>query len=158
MNIHRVNRMCSVKGCHNTNSYAISNSGEFGGVIICENCLTDALAAIKAAKETGKNKASVGTVKPRKNTPLFFHPTDEVKAKERLLTTDEAKAQERLLHERLLDGLANYAADSATEHEGVITATNNEPKDGKDLKCPICGKECKNEFGLNAHMRSHDRK
>lgn len=142
VNIHKVNRMCSVKGCHNTDCYAISNSGEFGGVIICEKCLSDALAAVKTAKETGSAKASVGTVKPRKNTPLFFHPT--AKAQEAAGTKSET-------------GKTVSAVEHTDADKGVAAETDK-TKGEKELKCPVCGKVCKNEFGLNAHMRSHDKK
>lgn len=45
---------CDVKGCKNVDSYCISRSAELGGVVICEDCLRDALAAIENYVEPKK--------------------------------------------------------------------------------------------------------
>lgn len=72
MNVKRIKRMCSVKGCHNIDTYAISRIKEFGGVIICKSCLETALQAIETAgNETVKKK--------RQQQPLFYHPVIEEK-------------------------------------------------------------------------------
>ena len=104
MNAKKVKRMCSVKGCHNTDTYAITRTKEYGGVIICEKCLKDAALAIEnggTAAEVKESKADV---------PLFHHPEQNEKAQE-----------------------------------------------GKII-CPVCGKECKNQLGLNSHMKTHGEK
>ena len=47
----KLKRRCSVRGCKNTVSYNISRSRELGySVIICEDCLKDAVEAIKSAQ------------------------------------------------------------------------------------------------------------
>jgi hypothetical protein len=69
--VKRLKRMCSVKGCNCTDTYAISKTSEFGGVIICEECIRQALAAIDSG----------GIYEPEKKgkpyMPLFHHPEYE---------------------------------------------------------------------------------
>ena len=107
MNVKKVKRMCSVKGCGKTDSWALSKIGEWGGVIICEDCLNSAVSAIKSGGGVGTSKAV-----DDKAAPLFFHP-------------ETAQAMR------------------APKGEGEI------------FECPECGKVCKNQGGLNIHMKSH---
>jgi len=34
-------------------------------------------------------------------------------------------------------------------------ATESMPEVTDDLKCPVCGRECKSAIGLKSHMRTH---
>ena len=54
MNVRKMKMRCDVKGCKNVDSYCISRSAELGGVVICEDCLRDALAAIENYVEPKK--------------------------------------------------------------------------------------------------------
>ena len=74
MNVTKVKRLCTVKGCKNTDSYAISRSGEMGGVIICESCLKEALKGVKELSKTGAAKVSTEKPPQAPDVPLFFHP------------------------------------------------------------------------------------
>ena len=74
MVIKKVNRLCSVKGCKSTQSYAISRSNEYGGVIICKECLNDALNAVNIAEESGKTKLKTKEASSEAPASLFFHP------------------------------------------------------------------------------------
>lgn len=48
MYVKKIKRKCGVKGCRNTETYAISKSREMGNSIIaCKDCLMDALATIE---------------------------------------------------------------------------------------------------------------
>ncbi len=48
MNVKRLRRKCSVRGCGNTGSYVISRTREMGySVIICRECLEQGLKAVK---------------------------------------------------------------------------------------------------------------
>lgn len=48
MNVRKLKRKCCVRGCKNTESYAISLTREAGNSIIaCKDCLEKALKAIK---------------------------------------------------------------------------------------------------------------
>jgi hypothetical protein len=47
MYVKKIKRKCGVRGCKNTETYAISKSREMGNSIIaCKDCLMDALATI----------------------------------------------------------------------------------------------------------------
>ena len=54
MNVRKMKMRCDVKGCKNVDSYCISRSAELGGVVICEDCLRDALTAIENYVEPKK--------------------------------------------------------------------------------------------------------
>ena len=48
MYVKKIKRKCNVRGCKNTETYAISRSREMGNSIIaCKDCLMDALAQIE---------------------------------------------------------------------------------------------------------------
>lgn len=48
MYVKKIKRKCGVRGCKNTESYAISKSREMGNSIIaCKECLLEALAIIE---------------------------------------------------------------------------------------------------------------
>lgn len=48
MYVKKIKRKCGVRGCKNTETYAISKSREMGNSIIaCKDCLMDALATIE---------------------------------------------------------------------------------------------------------------
>ena len=48
MYVKKIKRKCGVKGCKNTESYAISKTREMGNSIIaCKECLLEALAQIE---------------------------------------------------------------------------------------------------------------
>ena len=52
MYVKRIKRKCGVRGCKNTDSYAISKSREAGNSIIaCKECLLEALAVIEEANK-----------------------------------------------------------------------------------------------------------
>jgi len=69
MNIKRVKRKCGVRGCKNTvDVFALSRNREKGNsVIVCKECLREALKAAETYKEPEK-------VEKKKKTQLFFHP------------------------------------------------------------------------------------
>ena len=48
MNVMRIRRKCSVRGCGNTDCFVISRSRELAGsVIICKDCIKEVLGAIE---------------------------------------------------------------------------------------------------------------
>ena len=62
MNIRKVRKKCMMRGCKNTDTYAISKTREFGGVILCQDCLSSALNEIKVL-ENSKKKADANDPK-----------------------------------------------------------------------------------------------
>lgn len=51
MKIKRVKKICDVAGCRNRDCFYISRAGGSGSVIICRDCLTEALDGIENYKE-----------------------------------------------------------------------------------------------------------
>lgn len=76
MYIRRIKRKCNVRGCKNTESYAISKTREMGNSIIaCKSCLMEALKTIEETENlTFKEAIPVAT-----ETPVEAI-TDEIKA------------------------------------------------------------------------------
>lgn len=102
MNVKRVKRKCMVRGCKNTDAYAVSLKREMGNsIIVCSDCAVKISKAIE--NETKSNISSaIDTVVP----------------------TEE---------------------DSATHNENI---------EENKYVCKICGRVCKNEFGLKSHEKS----
>lgn len=72
MYVRRVKRKCNVRGCRNTDSFAISRTREAGNsVIICKDCLTAALAATDEIEPDAKS--NIPAMETAKIPPLFFN-------------------------------------------------------------------------------------
>lgn len=89
MHIRHVKRKCSVRGCKNTDCFAISKNREIGNtVIMCKTCMEDAL---KAAKEFKPVKREHSVSEP---PPLFFIGVKEEAVKEaKPAKADEAEKE-----------------------------------------------------------------
>ena len=72
MFVKGVKRKCSVRGCKNTDCFAISRTREVGNtVIICKSCLGKALGAIDDIDP--KTKSNIPAVDNTKAPSLFFN-------------------------------------------------------------------------------------
>lgn len=83
MYIKKIRRKCGNRGCKNTeNVYALSKTREMGNsVIICEECLRDALKTIDEAKKPVAEVVEV-TEEPIAEEPVETKPkTRQSKAK-----------------------------------------------------------------------------
>lgn len=70
MNIRKVRRKCSVRGCRCTESYSLSLSNEMGNsIIVCKKCILEAAEAVKNYKEDSKPAKKVHREPPA----LFFN-------------------------------------------------------------------------------------
>lgn len=67
MNIRKVRKKCMMRGCKNTDTYAISKTREFGGVILCKDCLSSALNEIKVLENPKKKANETNPKKDGKN-------------------------------------------------------------------------------------------
>ena len=57
MNIRKLKRKCSVRGCSCTDVYALSLTRECGNsVIICKGCLEKALKEVNKSEKKGKKE------------------------------------------------------------------------------------------------------
>ncbi len=82
MYVKKLKRKCGVRGCKNTESYAISKTREMGNSIIaCKECLMDALNTIEA-----QYKPITFAEAPAVETPAEEQPIEEA-------VTEEAPAE-----------------------------------------------------------------
>lgn len=69
LQVKRLKRKCMVRGCTNLDTYSINRTGENGNtVIICKDCLYEALAASEGICEPPEKEYSI--------PPLFFGGDD----------------------------------------------------------------------------------
>ena len=92
MYVRRVKRKCSVRGCKGIDCFAISRTREIGNtVIICKECLNDALEATNRLAPDGKTNVpkTTGSAAP----PLFFHAGVEQQPKRKTPETRQKNTQ-----------------------------------------------------------------
>lgn len=141
----RLKRKCSVRGCKNTDTFAISRTRELGGsVIICKSCLGKALGVIDDINpETGSNiEVTTGGEAPK----LFFNAKALGKTKVKDgLSADVAAVDEA------------PSAPTVTEPQPEETPTPTEEQTATDetsgFVCPNCGRSFDTEQGLKTHLR-----
>jgi hypothetical protein len=127
MYVKKVKRKCGVRGCKNTESYAFSRTREVGNsVIICRDCLADALAA-SADTEQAAGESSAAK-KDTAAPPLFFNAAALGVPTEQAESEDTAEPPEN-----------DDEAEDAEEDAGYV--------------CAVCGKAFTSAKGLNAHRR-----
>lgn len=92
MYVKKIKRKCGVRGCKNTESYAISKSREMGNSIIaCKECLEEALAIIEEQNKPAKeNFPEVPALEPIEETVTEEKPV-EVPAVEKTKQTKQRK-------------------------------------------------------------------
>lgn len=130
MYVKGVKRKCSVRGCKNTDCFAISRTREVGNtVIICKSCLGKALGAIDEIDP--KTKSNIPAVDNTSVPSLFFNA--------KALGTDATETK--------ID-VVPPASNTEDDTEGT-----NPPEDVIEFKCPICGKTFDSEKGLKTHLR-----
>ena len=111
MYVKKIKRICGVRGCKNTDVFALSKTREMGNsVIICKDCLKDALASIENYVEPVKVK--------KERTSLFYHPELEVTPSS--VTDNEPKPVE------VIETVTEEMPISVTEE--AVTTVPEEPK------------------------------
>lgn len=155
----RLKRKCSVRGCKNTDTFAISRTRELGGsVIICKSCLGKALGVIDDINpETGSNiEVTTGGEAPK----LFFN----AKALGKTKANDGLSADVAVVDETptpvepiAQEDPATAAPEEQTEPEAPEAPTPTEEQTATDetsgFVCPNCGRSFDTEQGLKTHLR-----
>lgn len=120
MNIRKVRRKCSVRGCRCTESYSLSLSNEMGNsILVCKKCILEAAEAVKNYKEDSKPIKKVHREPPT----LFFN----AKAMGKPDTKDGLSADVATV-----DETPNVATEPTTESE-----EQTEPKLPDTSKEPV---------------------
>ena len=113
MYVKKIKRICGVRGCKNTEVFAISKTKEMGNsVIICKDCLKDALASIENYVEP--------VVVKKERTSLFYHPELEVTPSSVAVDEEEPKPVE------VIDEVAEVSSVSVAGDD--VTIIPEEPK------------------------------
>ena len=123
MYVKKIKRICGVRGCKNTDVFALSKSKDMGNsVIACKDCLKDALSSIENYVEPEKVKTE--------RKPLFYHPELEVTAPS--VAENEPEPPE-VIEEAPEDADITATEDSVTiqEEPKPKTTTNNKKKPNK---------------------------
>lgn len=146
----RLKRKCSVRGCKNTDTFAISRTRELGGsVIICKSCLGKALSVIDDINpETGSNiKVTTGGEAPK----LFFN----AKALGKTKANDGLSADVATVYETPTPVEPISQEDPATAVPEAPTPTEEQTatNETSGFVCPNCGRSFDTEQGLKTHLR-----
>ena len=149
MFVRQVKRKCSVRGCKNTDCFAISRTREVGNtVIICKSCLGNALSSLDEVDP--KTKSNITPLNNVSAPALFFNATALGRAEEAALSTTEiGRAEVAALSTTALgradtvDKEPDRTDDAESEAEKAVT----------EYKCDACGKTFDSEKGLKTHFR-----
>lgn len=128
MFVKRIKRVCGVRGCKNTDVFAISKSKDMGNsVIACKDCLKEALASIETYVEPPKVIREI--------KPLFYHPETKDEVTLSSVTDIEPKPQEVI--EEVAEDIPIVAEDTVTtdiaEEKPIIKAPEK-PKPTNTVK------------------------
>lgn len=167
MYVKRLKRKCSVRGCKNTDTFAISLTREVGNTVIaCKSCLEKALGAIDDLK-------TEPVAPPVINEPpaLFFsdilqgvqeQPGTQEPEPEQFddappAESDDTPPEQEPEPEQTDDVPPTQEPEQTEVSEGDGTSgTPAEPSKAEqtDFVCPHCGQVCKSELGLQSHIRA----
>lgn len=143
MYVKKLKRKCSVRGCKNTDTFAISLTREVGNtVIICKSCLGKALGAIDDIQPEPEVRVS-HTEAPA----LFFNNA----VRKTVADEPEAPAPQEPQQEPQQEPPADDGSGAPTE-SGTSDDTATPPAETSDFVCPHCGQVCKSELGLQKHI------
>ena len=174
MFVKKVKRKCSVRGCKNTECFAISRTREIGNtVIICKSCLGNALASLDEVDPETKTNIPVNDAP----APALFYNAQALGLDTKTETpenlVDDKDKQENTTppaDDKGENGQGDVIppADSgdtvppASDADGVTPPTDDltPPADGVtpgnttgEFVCPKCGRAFDSEKGLNTHLR-----
>lgn len=141
MFVKKVKRKCSVRGCKNTDCFAISRTREIGNtVIICKSCLGNALASLDEVDPETKTNIPVNDAP----APSLFYNAQALGLNTKTETPESLVDDDKNKQEN-----TTPPADDLTPPADDVT-----PDDTKgDYICPKCGRAFDSEKGLNTHLR-----
>lgn len=146
MCIKKVKRKCYIKGCKNTECFAISRTRELGNtIIVCKDCLEEALSSI--SKMSPEENANVPVIENSAVPSLFFN----AEAMGRSEIKDDLTAETAIIDE-------NPTIPEQTEPEEQLEEDEHSEDVVSDVidevfVCPECGKEFSSARALTTHLR-----
>lgn len=152
MYVRQVKRKCNVRGCKNTECFAISQTREVGNtVIICKSCLSSALESLDEVNP--KTKSNIPVLENKAIPSLFFNAEamGQSEVKDSLAaeadTVDEIPTvpEQTEPEEQSEDG----------QSKDVMPDIGDETDEFNDevFMCPNCAKTFDSIRGLQTHTR-----
>ena len=142
MYVKKLKRKCSVRGCKSTDTFAISRNREVGNtVILCRECIEQALEATDGSVPVPEVKAAHTTA-----PALFFN----AKALGRKPVFTNGLPKEAVAQLNKNQAISESDTPPSDDAEDEATPVDNTVNEGVD--CPVCGKVCKSENGLQKHI------
>lgn len=146
MYVRQVKRKCNVRGCKNTDCFAISQTREVGNtIIICKSCLSSALESL--GEINPKTKSNIPVIENKAIPSLFFNA-------EALGHNDEPEQTP------IAETETNVGADTEEQSEDgqlkdVMPDVDDETDEFNDevFMCPNCAKTFDSMRGLQTHTR-----
>lgn len=158
MYVRQVKRKCNVRGCKNTECFAISQTREVGNtVIICKSCLSSALESLDEINP--KTKSNIPVIENKAVPSLFFNAEamgqSEVKDD---LTADADIAEENSTASEQTEPEERLEEDEQSEDgqsKDVMPDVGDETDEFNDevFMCPNCAKTFDSIRGLQTHTR-----
>lgn len=141
MYVRQVKRKCNVRGCKNTECFAISQTREVGNtVIVCKSCLSSALESLSEINP--KTKSNIPVIENKVVPSLFFNA-------EALGHNDEPEQTP------IAEAESDIETDTEEQSEEVTPDIGDEPDEFNDevFMCPNCAKTFDSIRGLQTHLR-----
>lgn len=143
MCVRKVKRKCYVKGCKNTECFAISRTREFGNtIIVCKDCLEETLSSL--SEMSPEENTNVTVTENRAVPSLFFNAKALGKAEAKDSLTVDVTDENSTTTEDGSEPEEQFKKDERSK---------DAVSDAEAFVCPECGKEFDSMRGLTTHLR-----
>lgn len=151
MFVKKVKRKCSVRGCKNTDCFAISRTREVGNtVIICKSCLGKALGAIDEVNPETKSNIPVNNAP----APALFYNAQALGIDKKAVSNIPPASLEEAGTDDVTPPAESVTPPASPEDVNEETETDAEPTPSTDeYICPQCGRAFDSGKGLSTHLR-----
>ena len=151
MFVKKVKRKCSVRGCKNTDCFAISRVREVGNtVIICKSCLGKALGAIDEVNPETKSNIPVNNAP----APALFYNAQALGIDEKAVSDIPPASLAEAGTDDVTPPTESVTPPASPEDVNEETDAGAETTPSTDeCICHKCGRAFDSEKGLTAHLR-----
>lgn len=149
MYVRQVKRKCNVRGCKNTECFAISQAREVGNtVIICKSCLSSALESLDEVNP--KTKSNIPVIENKAIPSLFFNAEamGQSEVKDDLTADADFVEENPTASEQREQREPEERLEEDEQSEDMVSNAGDEV-----FTCPECGKEFDSMRGLQTHTR-----
>lgn len=159
MYVRQVKRKCNVRGCKNTECFAISQTREVGNtVIICKSCLSSALESLDEINP--KTKSNIPIIENKAIPSLFFNAEamgqsevkDDLTADADIVEENNPKASEQTEPEEQFEE-DEQSEDGQSKNLMPDVGYETDEFNDEVFMCPNCAKTFDSIRGLQTHIR-----